>query len=513
MARGFHLTQPVSRAARISPDCLATIDGDRQLTHREFRDNVQRLAGGLLELGVRSGDRVSALALNSDRFLLHYQAAWWIGAITAPLNIRWSTDEIIYSLNDVETSVLLVDRSFADRVDTIRAECPSIRAVISMDGSDVHDSTTMLDLMNDGPPVPDAGFGGQDPACILFSGGTTGYPKGALLSHDSIVCGGVGMRTMGCGTSELLLHCAPLFHMGGIQMASGHWFGNGTHVLVPGFVPAVVAEAVERHGVTDMLLAPTMLAMLLNDPHSADRDLSSLRQLVYGTAPINPSLLKQAMDAMPHVKFMQGYGMTETAMTLMLPPDVHRPDSPLNSKLGATGVASPFTEFKIVDASDTEVPSGEVGELAVRTPGLMLGYWNRDDETSETIRNGWLYTGDAAYADADGYVYVVDRIKDMILTGGENVFSIEVERALARHEDVDAVAVIGLPDPTWGERVHAVVVPRTGTQPRAEDLISYARETLAGYKVPRTIEFVDTLPLSAANKILKKELRMRHALS
>lgn len=207
---------------------------------------MRAVAGGLRELGVRPGDRISALAMNSDRFLLHYQAAWWLGAIPAPFNTRWSISEMIYSLRDVGATVLLVDSAYSDRVDAITAACPDVRHVITLDDADLTNGIRVGDLVAHGIPIDDAGHSGQDRDCILFTGGTTGFPKGALLSHDNVVTGGVGMRAMGCDTSQRLLHAAPLFHMGGVQMASGHWFGNGTHVLVPGFVPSTVADTIER---------------------------------------------------------------------------------------------------------------------------------------------------------------------------------------------------------------------------------------------------------------------------
>lgn len=356
--------------------------------------------------------------------------------------------------------------------------------------------------------MEDGGFGGDDTAVLLFTGGTTGRSKAVELSHRNLIAAGVGMRAMGCATSERLLHAPPLFHMGGIQMSIGHWFGGGAHVVIPGFDAVRVAESVERYRITDVMMAPTMIEMFLRTPEVASYDLSSLVQIVYGTSAMTPALLDRAMQVVPNAGFAQGYGMSETAMTVMLAPRYHRPEHRESGKLTSIGVPSPFVEVRIVDPEGRDLERGEAGELLVRGPSVMKGYWASPEQTTAVLtEDGWLHTGDGARLDQDGFVHLTDRIKDMIITGGENVYSVEVENALAAHPDVASVAVIGIPDEVWGEAVHAVVVPVGGSRPTQEDLIAFGRERLTPYKVPRNVDFLDQLPMSATGKILKNVLR------
>ncbi len=471
---------------------------------------IARAAGALRALGVRPGDRVSALALNSDAFLEHYMACWWMGAIPAPLNIRWTNEEAVRALRHVEASVLIVDQTFAPRTREILADAPSVSRVIGFHGAAGPDVADWEELISGADAsVEDGGFGGDDTACLLFTGGTTGLPKAVELSHENLVVAGVGMRAMGCETTERLLHAPPLFHMGGIQMSVAHWLGGGTHVLIPGFDPAEVARSIQRHAVTDVLLAPTMIKMFLDQPNLDPGELESLRQVVYGTSPITSSLLDRAMEVIPNARFVQGYGMTETAMTIMLGPEHHTSRGRKSGKLSSIGLPSPLVEVKVVDLDGAECANGESGELVVRGASVMKGYWNAPEQTRQAIDDdGWMHTGDGARLDADGYVYLTDRIKDMIIiTGGENVFSVEVENVLAQHPAVSAIAVVAVPHPVWVEAVHAVVVPVAGTAVTADELEAFARSRLAAYKVPRSIEFVDALPLSAAGKVLKAQVR------
>jgi acyl-CoA synthetase (AMP-forming)/AMP-acid ligase II len=304
------------------------------------------------------------------------------------------------------------------------------------------------------------------------------------------------------------LHAVPMFHLaGGTSWVARNTVG-GTHVIVPGFTPSGVARAIERHRVTDLGLVPTMVQMLVDSPDIAGVDLSGVRNLLYGASPISESVLERAAQRMPAVDFTQAYGMTElAATTTLLRPADHRVDRLRRS----AGRAAPHSEVRIVDEQDREVPNGTVGEIVSRGAHVMLGYWNRPQETEAALRGGWMHTGDGGYIDDEGYVFVVDRIKDMIVSGGENVYSVEVENALAKHPAVAACAVIGVPDEKWGERVHPVVV-LTGSaeaqaRPTVDELRAHVKEHIAGYKAPRTVEFVNALPLSGAGKVLKRELR------
>jgi acyl-CoA synthetase (AMP-forming)/AMP-acid ligase II len=304
-----------------------------------------------------------------------------------------------------------------------------------------------------------------------------------------------------------LLHAAPMFHLAdGAAWAARNAMG-GSHVMVSAFTPTGVADVIERHQVTDSLLVPTMIQMLVDSLDTADADLSTLRSLVYGASPISESVLQRAVKRMPDTRFTQAYGMTELSpCATILTPDDH--DDP--TLLRSAGRAAPHCEIRIVDENDNDVPTGTAGEVIARGANVMQGYWNRDEETREALRGGWMHTGDGGYLDERGYLFIVDRIKDMIVSGGENVYSVEVENALAKHPAVASCAVIGVPDENWGERVHAVVVLAGGEQPSPEELRDFVKQHIAGYKAPRTVEFVDALPLSGAGKILKRELRKRH---
>jgi acyl-CoA synthetase (AMP-forming)/AMP-acid ligase II len=283
---------------------------------------------------------------------------------------------------------------------------------------------------------------------------------------------------------------------------------GGTHVFVPRFSPATVARAIEQYRITDTILVPTMIRMLVDSPEAADADLSSLRRLLYGGSPMPLGLLRRAMDRLPGVAFAQSYAMTEMSplMTLLTDADHH-----VEGLQGSGGRALPHVDVRIADQQGNDVPAGVAGEILARGNGQMLGYWNRPEETAAALRDGWMHTGDIGYLNSDGYLFVVDRSKDMIITGGENVYSTEVENALETHPAVGACAVIGLPDQAWGERVHAVVVLTDGASATVDELKSHARALIAGYKVPRTIDFSSSLPLSGPGKVLKRQLRDEYA--
>ena len=508
-----YLTQVVHSAARSRPDQPCLIYGERRTSNAEFRDRVARLAGGLLAAGVRPGDRVAIVALNSDRFVESFFGCFWAGAVAAPLNVRWTPGEMTHALNDCRASALLIDDACLPVAGALRQDVPGLRTVVHLgDGPPPAGMLAFEELIESGPEVPDAGRAGDDLAFVLYTGGTTGFPKGVMLSHANLAAATVSMLAAGCGTGEVYLHAPPLFHIAGVQVMAGHFLGGrGPHVIIPAFSPPAVLAAIAEHRVTDVMLVPTMLQLVLADPGLPAHDLSSLRRIFYGAAPMTEPLLRAAMRALPGMGFVQGYGMTETALTIMLPPEYYTPEGQRLGKISSIGRALPLAAVAIRDPAGQEVPAGTVGELTVRSPSVMLGYYGQPELTAATIRDGWLYSGDGAYLDSDGFVYLVDRIKDMIITGAENVYSTEVEAALASHPAVAMCAVIGVPHATWGEQVHAVVVLRPGAAEPAETLIEHCRVRLASYKCPRSIDFRDALPTSAAGKILKSRLREEYA--
>lgn len=506
----MYLTQGLHRALQFHPNKIATRCGGRSQTFRELGERVARLASALHSLQVRAGDRVAILSLNSDRYIETQIAVAWAGAAINPCNIRWSAAEIAYSLNDSSSTVLIVDETFKEIARKAQAECPSIRHVIyAGDGALPGGLLDYEALLREANPVEDAYRKDDDLAGVFYTGGTTGFPKGVMLTHRNLMTSCMSIlaeRVITLG--GVYLHAAPMFHLADFGMSLIHQMTGNTHVVVPMFNPEAVLNAIQESRVTDVLLVPTMIQMLLDHPAFRGADVSSLKRIVYGASPIAESLLDRAMAAFPGVEFAQAYGMTELSPLATINP--HHNHLPEARKLGrhrSAGRASFCTEVRILADNGSEVPRGTVGEVTVRGPNVMAGYWNKPEQTATAVRDGWMHTGDAAYMDDEGYIYIVDRLKDMIVTGGENVYSAEVENALAQHSAVASCAVIGIPSAEWGEAVHAVVVLKPGAQTASADLVTHCRGLIAGYKCPRSISFETSLPLSGAGKVLKTELR------
>lgn len=504
----MHLTQALHRTVQQYPDRIATVYGDRVRTYRESAERIARLGGVLRSLGVDVGDRVAYLGLNSDRYHEYLLGTAWIGAAVNPVNIRWSVDEITYSLTDSDTRILLVDDAFADVAAELAQRSPVETIIFTGDGAAPDGVLDYEELLADAVAVPDSRIGGDSLFGLFYTGGTTGRSKGVMITHTNITTSGMGVLASGAVITPggRLLHAAPMFHMADIAMWSAAALTGATHIVIPTFTPAAVADAVTRHRVTDALLVPTMIRMLVD--HVAECgdavDLDSIEHFAYGASPIAADLLERARITFTHARFTQLYGMTELSpVTTILPPEAH--DDPSVSR--SAGQAAPHAEVRIVGLDDREVARGTVGEIVARGDHVMAGYWNRPDATRDAVRDGWMHTGDLGYMDDRGFVFVVDRLKDMIVTGGENVYSVEVENALTSHPAVGSAAVIGVPDPVWGERVHAVVVPTAGAVTTEDELREHCRATIAGYKVPRTVAFANALPLSGAGKVLKRELR------
>jgi acyl-CoA synthetase (AMP-forming)/AMP-acid ligase II len=506
----MYLTQGLHRAVQQQPDHVMTIFGDRERTFGEVAGRVARLAAALRGLGVGDGDRVAMLALNSDRYSEYLLAVPWANAVLNPVNVRWSAAEIAYSLRDSGTGVLVADDAFAPVLPAVREAVPGLRAVIHAGDGPAPDGTVGYeDLIAAASPIEDARRGGDDLAGVFYTGGTTGFPKGVMLSHANLGVSWLGSAATGhlVRPGSRTLHTAPMFHLADLACWGATVLVGGSHVIVPAFEPAAVLAAIERHRVTDVLLVPTMIQLLASHPEVARYDLASLRSVIYGASPIPQALLERAMKCFPGASFTQAYGMTELApvATILSPSDHER-----SGLLRSAGRAAPHAEIRIVDPDGAPLPSGTVGEIIVRGGHVMQGYWNQPEQTAAAVRDGWMHTGDGGYLDDQGYLYVVDRIKDMIITGGENVYSAEVENAVASHPAVAQCAVIGVPDPDWGERVHAVVVVCPDTTVTLEELREHVKTLIAGYKAPRSLEIAGTLPTSGAGKILKHQLRSKY---
>jgi len=447
------------------------------------------------------------LALNSDRYLETMFAVPWAGAVVTPLNTRWSGPEIVYALEDSQSSVIMVDATFVPTMASIADKIGDLSAVIYMDDGDEPVGMRSYEaLIAETPPAPDRGRHGDDLAGIFYTGGTTGEPKGVAISHANFITSALGAQatypTMRPGGR--LLHAAPMFHLADLGAWIMQSMVGGTDVILPAFDPVAVLKTIEEHGVTSALLVPTMIQMLADHPDAPNHDLSSLRSVIYGASPISTAVLDRAMKCFSSAEFTQAYGMTELSpMATLLTPTDHADPSLLRS----AGRAAAHCEITIVDEDDVAVPLGTVGQVIVRGGHVMQGYWGKPEATAEALKGGWMHTGDAGYLNELGYLFIVDRVKDMIISGGENVYSVEVENALAKHAAVATCAVIGVPDDRWGERVHAVIVLKPGASATDKELQEHARELISSYKIPRSIEFRDALPISAQGKILKRELR------
>ena len=505
----MYLTQGLHRALQATPNKIATICGERQRTFAEHGERIARFAGALRGLGVEDGDRVAILSLNSDRYAEYLLAVPWAGAVVNPINIRWSPAEIIYSLNDSVTTVLLIDDAFAPMAPALTAQVEGLKILIHCgDGPTPEGMQSYEDLIEASAPVEDARRSGEDLAGIFYTGGTTGFPKGVMLSHANLFTSALGTVATGelLGVGATLLHAAPMFHLADLAAWAGQVILGGTHVMVPFFEPTAVLGAVQAHRVTDVLLVPTMIQILVDHPDVGNYDLSSMDRILYGGSPISEGVLRRTMALFPGIRMTQAYGMTELApvATLLLPEDHH------DQYLRSGGRAAPHSEVQIVDADGHPVATGVVGEICVRGAHVMQGYWNKPEETAAALQDGWMRTGDGGYLDDDGFVYIADRLKDMIVTGGENVYSAEVESALSKHPAVAASAVIGLSDEKYGELVHAVVVLQPDSEASEQDLQAFVKEHIAGYKTPRSFSFVTELPMSGAGKILKRELRSQY---
>ncbi|GMG90528.1 fatty-acid--CoA ligase [Cupriavidus sp. TKC] len=508
----MYLTRALHRSLQQQPDEVVTIFRGRHRTYSEFCDRVARLAGALQALGMKSGDRVGILALNSDRYLECAMAAWWGGGVLNPVNVRWSVAEVVYSLDDCDTNILVIDDQFLPMAEGIRANAKRALSLIHAgDGDAPVDMLSFEQLIAEARPVPDAQRGGEDLAIVMYTGGTTGYPKGVMQTHGTLWTGCIQRMA---DTPPLhggkVLHTNPFFHIASMSRVLNHFLAGEVHVIMPSFEPREMLETIEREHITELALVPTMIQMLISHPDFDKYDLGSVRRLGYGASAISAAVLEQTMERLPGVEFSHSYGLTESMIVTTNPPENHGPTARAQGLHLSAGRAGIGVELRIVDADGDEVPRGTVGEVVVRSAGVTPGYWNLSEDTARSLRDGWLHTGDGAYMDQHGYLFIVDRIKDMIVSGGENVYSAEVENVVGRHPAVAMNAVIGVPHSKWGEAVHAVVVLKSGMQATEDEIRAHCREHIAAYKCPKTVEFRQALPLSGAGKVLKRDLRVPH---
>jgi long-chain acyl-CoA synthetase len=502
------ITQGLRRAVQIKPNGTSTVFRGRRRTWRETQARVARLAGSLRRLGLATGDRAAILALNSDRYFEYLLAVPMAGAAVVPLNIRLAAPEIEYILQDSGAQTLFIDDRFVPMLEALKGRMPSVRDVIYLGDGPLPAGMHAYEDLFAAPPIADVLAGDEQLAGIFYTGGTTGKAKGVMLSHRNLVVNAANViPAFGYDADTVYLHAGPMFHLADGASTLAVTLVGGVHVFVPAFDPADVLATVQREKVTHGLLVPTMINLLVNSPQIAEHDVSTLKRVAYGASPMPEPVLRKALEVLPGAKFAHAYGMTEAApLVTALDPRYTTLEGPDAGRAKSCGQAGYLVEVRIADVQDREVPRGTVGEVQVRGPNIMLGYWKMPELTAQALRGGWYHSGDGGYMDEDGFVYIVDRLKDMIITGGENVYSAEVENAISTLDGVGEVAVIGIPDETWGDRVVACVVVKAGSSLDPVDLRSFAKERLASYKCPKDIVIVDDLPRNAMGKVQKPAL-------
>jgi long-chain acyl-CoA synthetase len=492
--------------ARERADHVAIKHGSRSLTFAELDDRSNRLAQALLAAGVGPGSRVAHLDRTAPEVVELMFAAAKIGAVAVPLNWRLRPIELAGILRDAGAPLLLAGPGYT-------AVATELAAALAHDLRVVAVGPEYERWLASHPADDPGGRGASgDTVLQMYTSGTTGVPKGVLTTHRNLSAAVDSSPLWGFDADTVSLTPLPMFHIGGIGWTFlGIWNGAPT-ILVSEFDAAPVLDLLEGERVTNAVFVPTILQMLCAVPGAADRDYSALRSIAYGASPITTPVLKAALRTFRCALFGV-YGLTETTGgVVQLDPDDHDPDGPREHLLRSAGRPLPWVELRIVDPSTGgELGPHEVGEVWMRAPNVMAGYFQRPEETAAALTpDGWLRTGDGGYLDEEGHLFLTDRIKDMVVSGGENVYPIEVEEALAHHPDVADVAVIGVPDDRWGETVKALVIRAPGAAVTAEELIAFARGRLAGYKLPRSVEFVDELPRTPSGKVLKRELRERY---
>ena len=487
--------------------------GSEDISFAEIDSGADRVAGGLIALGVQPGDRVAFLGKNHPLYFEAFLGANRIGAVMTPVNWRLAAPEVAYILDNCQAQVVFVGEGFADLLAAIRADCPRISQVIGIDAHDFAgtDYRTWRDGFPAKPPAHRVGAG--DDALQLYTSGTTGKPKGAVITHGALLssrdatASGKDMREWQEPIAgDVTLLAMPCFHIAGTGSGIGTLVAGTTAIVLPEYDPARALDLIQNHNISKIFLVPAAIQLLLDHPGVAETDFSRLKYVTYGASPIPLDLMREAMRVMG-CGFVQMYGMTETTGTIVaLDPEDHVPEG--SPRMRSVGRPLAGVEIKVIDEAGRPVGVGTVGEIATRSNKNMRGYWNNPEATAATIdADGWLRTGDAGYLDADGYLYIHDRVKDMIISGGENVYPAEVENALYSHPAVADVAVIGVPDPKWGEAVKACVVLKPGKALSEADLIAHARTLIAGYKCPKTVDFIPALPRNPSGKILRRELR------
>jgi len=500
-------------SAREHADSDFAIHGARRLTYAEARAEIHRIANALAAHGLAPGDRVAILSKNSIEHVLLYYACSKAGVVPVPLNYRLAPPEWSYILNDAGAKAIFAQDALAAALAPVRGELGAVKHFVAI-GADVPGWERFDAFVGEQPDTAPAHRPRiDDDLYQMYTSGTTGRPKGAVLTHRAVTTHLHQLsRVFRADPGDRNLVVAPLYHAAAAVTSFLTVYNGGALVLHEDFVPAEVVRALSEDRIAASTLVPAMIQFcLVAVPGVAERRYDGLRRIVYGASPIAEQTLRRAMEVFG-CDFAQGYGMTETSAvaTYLMPADHRRALAGEPHLLLAAGRAILGTEIKIVGPDGATLPNGQIGEIAVRGPQLMRGYWNLAEATAEALRDGWMHTGDAGYLDDEGFLFVQDRTKDMIVSGGENVYPREIEDVLYQHPAVAEAAVIGVPDPKWGEIAKAVVVLKQGQSATAEELMQFCDGRLAGYKRPRSVDFVDALPRNPSGKVLKRELREKY---
>lgn len=487
------------------PGTIALEEDGSAIGFAELDRRTRRIVAVLAAHGIGKGDRIAWLGKNARHYFELFYAAGRAGAVMVPVGWRLAAPEIAYILEDTGARLLFLGEGFGDLAARACAQLADPPAILSTAAAEAAIGEADVADMADFDP------GGPDDAVLqLYTSGTTGNPKGAVLSNRNLFALRVPAQDAGQPWShfepdEAILVCMPCAHIGGTGLGIMAVASGIRAIIQPEFDPEGVLDALGR-GITRLFIVPAALQMVIQHPRAKATDFSGLRYVLYGAAPIPIDLLREAVRTMPGAGFLQCYGMTETTGTVsVLPPSDHCLEG--NRRMRSAGRAVPGCELKVVDETGAELPRGTVGELVCRSPSNMVGYWNLAEATAASLKDGWMHTGDAAYMDEDGYVFIQDRIKDMIISGGENIYPAQVESAIYGHPAVAEVAVIGVPDDTWGEAVKACVTARPGMSVDESEIIAWTRERLAGFKVPKSVDVIALMPRNASGKILRRELR------
>jgi len=506
-------------ATAICPDKAAIVFEDKRYTFSQLNERVNRLANGLLKLGVKKGDRVAFLQVNCNQCVETYFAVAKAGAIYLPLNFRAKEKELDYMLNTAEAMVLIVGERYIPMIKSIQTGLKDLKHLISIESK--HDDMLFYEDIISSSPADEVvtDIGESETTILMYTAGTTGFPKGVMLSHNSFSNYVLENVTPADPTSdESNILTVPLYHVAGIQAMMAAIYGGRTLVMERQFEPEEWMTLVEKEKANRAMMVPTMLKQLLDHPNFKKHDLSSLRVITYGAAPMPIPVIRKALEEFPGVSFINAFGQTETASTITaLGPEDHVLTGTEEEKekklkrLASIGKPMSDVQMKVVDEEGKTLGPNEVGEILAKGPRVMSGYWKDEEKTKKTIdKDGWVHTGDVGYVDEDGYYFLSGRSSDMIIRAGENISPEELENVIREHPKVEDVAVIGVPDETWGEEPRAVVIPKKGEKPTEEELMEYCRQNLASFKRPRSVVFVDDLPRNPMGKLIKREIREKY---